>query len=118
MPFVSEDGRIRAEFFRNGKIDAELADGSKLEISAGDVPEPTEIRPPYELEFDEKLGGPERAKFNAAESWTENSDPRIKHYSGVAKYSMFADVRPASSAPDKKGVHRLCRKSATSRACG
>lgn len=102
MPFVSEDGRIRAEFFRNGKIDAELADGSKLEISAGDVPEPTEIRPPYELEFDEKLGGPERAKFNAAESWTENSDPRIKHYSGVAKYSMFADVAPGKLGADKK----------------
>lgn len=102
VPFVSEDGRIRAEFFRNGKIDAELADGSKLEISAGDVPEPTEIRPPYEVEFDEKLGGPERAKFNAAESWTENSDPRIKHYSGVAKYSMFADVAPGKLGDDKK----------------
>ena len=29
VPFVSEDGRIRAEFFRNGRIDAELADGSR-----------------------------------------------------------------------------------------
>ena len=102
VPFVSEDGKIRAEFFKNGKIEAELADGSKLEISADDVPEPTEIRPPYGVEFDEKLGGPGRATFKAAESWTENPDPRIRHYSGVAKYSMRADIAPEKLGPGRK----------------
>lgn len=102
VPFVSEDGKIRAEFFKNGKIEAELADGSKLEISADDVPEPTEIRPPYGVEFDEKFGGPGRATFKAAESWTENPDPRIRHYSGVAKYSMRADIAPEKLGPGRK----------------
>ena len=102
VPFVSADGKIRAEFFKNGKIEAELADGSKLEISADDVPEPTEIRPPYGVEFDEKFGGPGRATFKAAESWTENPDPRIRHYSGVAKYSMRADIAPEKLGPGRK----------------
>lgn len=40
----------------------------------------------WDVNFDEKWGGPRSVTFNKLTSWTEHSDPGIKYYSGTATY--------------------------------
>jgi len=41
----------------------------------------------WEVSFSPEYGGPEKAVFSRPESWTLNSDERIKYYSGTATYT-------------------------------
>ena len=99
---VSEDGKVVAEFFEKGKVECIFPDGSKGAAAVDEAVEPTVIKPPYEVRFNEKFGGPKKATFNSPESWTESSDPRIKHYSGVAEYTMYADIPAEKLGADKR----------------
>lgn len=98
---LSDDGKVRAEFFEAGQISGELSDGTKFSIASNGIA-PTPIKPPYEVEFNEKFGGPAKATFDSAISWTASSDLRIKHYSGVAKYTMYVDVDSDKVGANKK----------------
>ena len=99
---VSEDGKVVAEFFEKGKVECIFPDASKGAAAVDEAVEPTVIKPPYEVRFNEKFGGPKKATFNSPESWTESSDPRIKHYSGVAEYTMYADIPAEKLGADKR----------------
>ena len=76
----------QAEFFSNGDIHANYSDGSVKTAEVQNLPAPMEIKPPFDVEFDEKWGGPKSSVFGELKSWTENENPGIKHYSGTAKY--------------------------------
>ncbi len=77
------------------RITTELA-GSKAGIAGSfaktvsvpvkEVPAPIELKGAWEVSFDPKWGGPEKAVFEKLMDWTEHSDPGIKHYSGKAVY--------------------------------
>lgn len=94
---ANPDGRLSAEFFQKGRVQALFDDGSRQEISVDSVPAAIDIRPPFTVEFDEKRGGPESAVFEELVSWTGNSDAGIKNYSGIAGYRKEIDV-PAPAA--------------------
>ncbi len=45
------------------------------------------INTPWEVQFDPKMRGPERAvTFNKLEDWTSSAEENIRHYSGTAVY--------------------------------
>ena len=48
--------------------------------------ETVEIKGPWTLNFPEKWGAPEQAQLSELISWTDNSDPGIKYFSGTASY--------------------------------
>jgi hypothetical protein len=48
--------------------------------------ETVEIKGPWILNFPEKWGAPEQAQLSELISWTDNSDPGIKYFSGTASY--------------------------------
>lgn len=47
---------------------------------------------PWQVWFDEKLGGPGAVTFDQLSDWTTNSDPRIKYYSGTAIYKKTVSI--------------------------
>jgi hypothetical protein len=49
----------------------------------------------WEVRFAPDLGAPEKATFTRLASWTENSDPGVKYYSGTATYTKTIDVPAA-----------------------
>ena len=42
---------------------------------------------PWDVSFPPGHGAPARARFDQLSSWTENSDPGVKYFSGVATYA-------------------------------
>jgi hypothetical protein len=51
-----------------------------------------EIEGPWEVAFDSDLGGPGEATFETLSDWTENSDPGIRFFSGIATYRRPMDL--------------------------
>lgn len=54
------------------------------------------VEGPWQVCFDERLGGPGHVTFNSLSDWTENADPRIKYYSGTAIYRKTMSIRKTS----------------------
>lgn len=50
------------------------------------------IEGPWQVYFDEKLGGPGNVTFDSLSDWTTNPDPRIKYYSGTAIYKKAVSM--------------------------
>ena len=88
---LDSNGKIVAEFFVAGKLNATLADGTEVALESKGI-KPVKILPPYKVEFEEKYGGVKSTNFSKLVSWTEHSDPRISNYSGIATYTMYANV--------------------------
>jgi hypothetical protein len=51
----------------------------------------------WSVRFDPKWGGPAQAEFADLKSWTERSEPGIRHYSGTATYRMNFDCPKAGN---------------------
>jgi hypothetical protein len=94
--FVTKNAKLAAEFFSPGKLEIERADKARIVLSANSVPAPKTISGPFTVAFDSKWGAPATPlQFAKLVSWTENTDPGIKHYSGAAVYTKQLDI-PAS----------------------
>ena len=63
-----------------------------------------EIRGPWEVRFDPKLGGPGTVTFEALTDWVKRPEDGIQHYSGIATYRVRFDL-PAGA--DKKAGLRI-----------
>ena len=74
-----------------------------------------EIRGPWEVLFDPKLGGPASVRFPKLQDWSQRSEPGIKYYSGIATYRRTFDlpesvqVSAGSIAIDLGVVHSMAR---------
>jgi hypothetical protein len=65
--------------------------------SEGNAPEfrpIEEITGAWDVAFDTAWGGPALARFNTLVSWTERSEPGIRHYSGTATYRKTIKFPP------------------------
>lgn len=51
-----------------------------------------EIRGPWEVRFDLKLGGPGAVTFETLDDWSKRPEEGIRHYSGVATYRTHFDL--------------------------
>jgi hypothetical protein len=58
------------------------------------LPETKIVEGPWEVYFDEKMGGPGQVTFQKLQDWTQFSDPRIKYYSGTAVYKNNILINP------------------------
>lgn len=62
------------------------------------LPQAKAIEGPWEVYFDDKMGGSGKVIFQELQDWTAFSDPRIKYYSGVAVYKKQISI----DSKDKK----------------
>ena len=106
----SKDGVLSAEFFKAGVLELKKANG-KTVVLKGESPRlETEIKPPFEVSFDPKWGGPEKpVNFNSLSSWTESADEGIKNYSGLAVYKKTFKL-PALNKNEKAylAIDKVC----------
>jgi hypothetical protein len=52
----------------------------------------SEIKGPWQLNFDPKWGGPKEVTFEELQDWTARIEPGIKYYSGIATYHKVFDL--------------------------
>ncbi len=63
------------------------------------LPEPVEkslmtIKGPWEVSFQPGMGAPEKIIMDSLASWTENSDPGVKYFSGTGTYKIALNADP------------------------
>ena len=85
-------GKLSAEFFKAGKLEATLSDGAKVSAKLEKIRESVLLKTPFTVEFEEQYGAPKSAAFERFESWTKHADPRIANYSGKAKYNLKVEL--------------------------
>ena len=56
------------------------------------VPDPVEIAGPWEIRFPKGWGAPATRTFSRLRSWTEDDDPGVRYFSGVAVYRKTIDI--------------------------
>ena len=66
--------------------------GRSVRVNVPRGPEPLLIEGPWTVHFAPGWGAPESVLFGRLESWTENSDPAIKHFSGTAAYVKDVEI--------------------------
>lgn len=55
------------------------------------------VRGPWQVAFDPAAGGPPQCEFSELTDWSQNADPAIRNYSGLARYSASFEL---ASRPD------------------
>ncbi len=69
-----------------GRYTLQMSDGRSRTADLRAVPPPIAIDPPWTVTFPPGWGAPASATFPHLESWSLNSDPGIRYYSGTATY--------------------------------
>lgn len=91
-----------------GEYDVTLSDGRMLKAQIPSIPDPVTIAGPWAVEFTPGWRAPAKTVFERLESWTANSDPGIRYYSGTAKYRAHFQAAAATGLElDLGEVHEI-----------
>jgi len=72
-----------------------FSDGTRKNISTGGAAADLPLPGPWKVSFQNGRGAPAHAEFAQLSSWTENSDPGIKYFSGTAAYETTFNLAAA-----------------------
>ncbi len=75
-----------------GDYEAVTANGRTLSAQIAALPEPLHVGGPWRITFPPALGAPPETTFRQLESWTANSEPGIRYFSGTATYHNKIDI--------------------------
>jgi len=85
---------VGREISQKGTYEIKTADGKTRQVTISDLPEPVEIKGPWEVKFTPGWGAPEKVVLDNLVSWSENSDNGVKYFSGSATYLNSFDFAP------------------------
>jgi hypothetical protein len=85
-------GSVFVVFRKSSTVPAERRAGAPADASANLTPRP--IEGPWDLEFPAGWGAPGKVTLSQLMSWTEFSDPNIRHFNGIATYRTTFPQRP------------------------
>ena len=77
------------------------ASGKRVPFAVSSVP-PLPLEGAWEVSFAPGLGAPEKITFPELKSWSENSDPAIKYFSGTATYRKSIKIPADFSGAGKR----------------
>ncbi|MBN2512835.1 MAG: hypothetical protein JXB18_07860 [Sedimentisphaerales bacterium] len=70
----------------NGQYVLGTSTGNKKTVTMDSLPKPIMLDRPWTVEFTPGWNAPARIEFPTLISWTQHTDPGVKHYSGTAIY--------------------------------
>jgi hypothetical protein len=91
----------RLESGAAGRFTVRMSTGENLTAEVPRLPEPKVLGPEWTVEFAPGWGAPARVVFEGLRSWTENSNPGIRYFSGTAKYSTSFRLTAKDLAPGR-----------------
>ncbi len=86
------DGQQRLVAWAAGTFAVTWASGRKSELRVPSVPAPIQLAGPWEVRFPPGWGAPAQVPFERLKSWSENSNPGVKYFSGTATYLKQFEV--------------------------
>ncbi len=75
-----------------GTFTLTAASGRRLELKCESVPAPVEIGGSWNVRFPPGWKAPAEVTFDRLESWTANSDPGVKYFSGTVTYEKDIEI--------------------------
>lgn len=75
-----------------------FSDGSTLDTLVTTMPDPLSLAEPWTVRFTPGWGAPASTRFDKLQSWSDNTDPGIRYYSGTATYSTRFQLTAAQIA--------------------
>jgi hypothetical protein len=92
---TSQPGRLDLLTFQPGTYELFSAAGKSTKVQAKSAVQPIELAGPWTITFPPNWGAPPTAMLDKLASWTDNSDPGIKYFSGSATYTKDFDIPAA-----------------------
>ena len=80
------DERYHIEVMTAGKYALKTASGRSLCVDVPTLPDPFEIKGPWNLAFPKGWKAPDRVTLDRLISWTDHPNPGVKYFSGTATY--------------------------------
>lgn len=98
---TTADGSLEVNATLPGVYQVRTAQGKTLtaQVVAGAVPVP--IAGPWDVRFPPKWGAPASVQLSSLSSWTENTDPGVRYFSGTATYVKDIDIAEALLGPGR-----------------
>jgi len=101
-PLFEVRGR-NAHVWGNGDFTQSWSNGRSVRFKISDMPQPVEVKGPWNLRFPSGWDTPSSMTYKRLESWTESDNFGIRHFSGTVAYSNTFDLTRAQL----RGNHRL-----------
>jgi len=86
--------KIEVAVSEPGRYTFKTANGNAQSIEVSSLPDPIEIKGPWQAHFTPNWGAPEYATFDKLISWTAHSDPGVRYFSGAATYKQTINIPP------------------------
>jgi len=93
------DGQLQMLIAQAGTYQLETAGGRTARIDVPRLPQPLELKGPWTVRFAEGWGAPASKVFDRLYSWSEDAEPGVKYFSGLATYEKTFDVPADLAAP-------------------
>ncbi|MCU0872098.1 MAG: hypothetical protein MUE50_07115, partial [Pirellulaceae bacterium] len=97
------EGSLQADVSAAGSYRVKRADEQTRTFEVPALPEPLEIRGPWQVSFPAGMDVPPRTDFERLMSWTEHPQPAIQYFSGTATYGRLLDL-PADRLSESRSV--------------
>ena len=97
---VSGSKDVQLIAFKGGAFEVASKDAKK-KLDIPQVSSPVEVQGPWKVQFPPNLGAPSNITLDHLGSWTANSDPGVKYFSGTAEYTADLTIPPELLGPGK-----------------
>lgn len=97
-------GHLVADASQAGAFAATLRSGRTLRFRVAAVGKATALSGPWKLTFPPRWGAPESVNLDKLVSWSEHSEPGVRHFSGTAGYRTTFRWSPSNAAGKATGV--------------
>jgi len=89
------DARVLVEVWEPGRYELKTASGRSRPFEVAALPKALDVAGPWELRFPAGWGAPEAVNLDKLISWSEHSNPGVRHFSGTARYVKTLQVPEA-----------------------
>jgi hypothetical protein len=100
----ARESAYRLEVRQGGKYDLSTSKGRVLSVDVSALPDPFEIKGPWELDFPKGWKAPDRVTLERLISWTDHPNPGVRYFSGTATYHRQF-VLPGGFAAHDRGLY-------------
>ena len=100
--FLAGTNQLRLLALAPGRFTLHWVSGQKTRARCRSVPAPFVIGGPWEVSFPPGWNAPAKITFAQLSSWTENTDPGVKYFSGTATYTRVFDLPADLSGPGRE----------------
>jgi hypothetical protein len=89
------------EVVQGGKYELKTSSGRLLSVDVPTLPDPFEIKGPWELDFPKGWKAPDHVTLEWLISWTDHPNPGVKYFSGTATYHRVFQLPVGFPAHDR-----------------